>query len=296
MQGTCRLCGKHSTLCESHIIPSFVYRWLKDSSATGYIRFGELMNKRVQDGIKMHLLCEDCEQRFGQYEKAFSENIFDPFHADKSTNFAYDHWLSKFAVSVSWRVLTYFKDDILSLYPPQHLQAADHSLEVWKQFLLGRRPDPENHEQHMLLLGSVKNHTFDEMPSNINRYIMRTVDIDAMCNSTTALVYSKMGRVMLIGFINVPAREEWIGTELYVKQGQIALSDSCLPMVFGDYIVNRAQKFHGFYDRISKRQVEKIDKDYRKDMQRASKSETWKAMAHDVNLFGDKAFSDSKKE
>ncbi len=52
MQGKCRLCGKNADLQESHIIPSFVYRWLKDSSGTGYLRFGPEPNKRVQDGYK----------------------------------------------------------------------------------------------------------------------------------------------------------------------------------------------------------------------------------------------------
>jgi hypothetical protein len=64
----CRLCSETKELRESHILPGFVYRWMKETSATGYLRFGQQPNVRVQDGLKLHLLCGDCEQRFNQWE------------------------------------------------------------------------------------------------------------------------------------------------------------------------------------------------------------------------------------
>jgi hypothetical protein len=59
-------------LQESHILPSFVYRWMKETSATGYLRFGQQPNLRVQDGVKRHLLCANCEQRFNQWAAILS--------------------------------------------------------------------------------------------------------------------------------------------------------------------------------------------------------------------------------
>ena len=63
---SCRLCGATKELQESHILPGFVFRWKKETSATGYLRFGQQPNLRVQDGVKLHLLCRDCERRFNK--------------------------------------------------------------------------------------------------------------------------------------------------------------------------------------------------------------------------------------
>jgi hypothetical protein len=58
----CRLCHQEFVPKEkSHIVSAFVYRWLKNSSGTGFLRFGPKINQRVQDGIKDYFLCESCE-------------------------------------------------------------------------------------------------------------------------------------------------------------------------------------------------------------------------------------------
>lgn len=49
MHGTCALCRDNTELKESHIIPKFVGKWLKRTSATGYLRNIDNINKRQQD-------------------------------------------------------------------------------------------------------------------------------------------------------------------------------------------------------------------------------------------------------
>lgn len=296
MEGICKLCGKHSTLQKSHIIPSFVIQWLKESSATGYIRYGDVLNKRVQDGIKIYLLCEDCEQLFGKYEKAFSENIFNPLNNGKPSKDPYGPWLLKFATSVSWRVLTFLKGKVLSHYPLQHKDAVEHALEVWREYLLSKRRHPGKHEQHILFLGAIKKHTFDELPTNINRYLLRVIDMDAIYTDDTAHVYTKMGPVVIVGSINVPKSKEWVGTKIHVKHGNIVSPKYTLPLNFGNYLQDRARNCEGFYNKISKKQANKINQAYDKDIDKVVKSKTWEAMAHDVDLFGDKAFTKTNKK
>jgi len=80
---SCRLCDVTNALQESHILPGFVYRWMKETSATGYLRFGQQPNLRVQDGLKLHLLCADCEQRLNEWETQFANQIFHPMTQGK---------------------------------------------------------------------------------------------------------------------------------------------------------------------------------------------------------------------
>jgi len=105
----CYLCNTNYCKQNSHIIPKFIYKWLKDTSATGYIRKGENVNIRVQDGLKIKLLCNECEKSFNKFETIFANKIFYPFHNSKNVKVNYKDWLFKFSVSVSWRVLVFHK-------------------------------------------------------------------------------------------------------------------------------------------------------------------------------------------
>src|SRR3989338_2133962 len=71
MKMICKLCGINDELQNSHIIPSFIYRWLKETSGTGFLRFGQTPNKRVQDGLKDYLLCSSCE---GLFQKLYTKS------------------------------------------------------------------------------------------------------------------------------------------------------------------------------------------------------------------------------
>ncbi len=62
--GICRLCKIEAELKLSHFIPKFVGKWVKETSATGYIRFNHSINKRAQDIVKDYWLCGVCEQLF----------------------------------------------------------------------------------------------------------------------------------------------------------------------------------------------------------------------------------------
>ncbi len=291
MTGPCALCGQEADLHDSHIIPSFVLRWLKESSATGFLRFKPELNKRVQDGLRVPLLCSTCEQRFGRWEKRFAENIYAPLNHGKAARFSYGSWLSKFCVSVSWRVLTFLRKDKLVHFSSEMMEAADIALAIWRSYLLDESSHPGKHQQHMLLLDLVDEHTFSEIPPNLNRYILRSVEIDAACTSKEAFVYSKMGRVVLVGFIHVASPRQWQGSLIHVGHGAIGSQTYTLPDYFGRYLFERARRADGFYEKISPRQAERISSDYRKNIDRAVASETWKALDQDVRLVGrSKAF------
>lgn len=76
-QGECRLCHTTTQLCESHIIPSSMFKLIRDPAINN--RFIELScqsDQTIQDGPKEHLLCQKCEQKFCHYEKYFKEAIY----------------------------------------------------------------------------------------------------------------------------------------------------------------------------------------------------------------------------
>lgn len=298
MENICRLCNKESELRESHIIPSFVFKWLKETSGTGFIRFGHNPNLRTQDGHKPYWLCDDCESRFNSWETEFANTVFHPLNKDESMQFSYGPWLLKFAVSVSWRVLSYFVEDReLEHFPDELKIKTNKALSKWKDYLLDRCPHPAQFEQHMMPFDRLESFDYPNMPSNINRYILRTVDIDPVrVGQENGFVYSKMGRVVLIGFIDMPHPRHWKGTKLHVNSGVLGSKHYSLPAEFGEYFVNRARKTSEMNESISSKQKRKIEESYEKDIDRAINSESLKAMDHDVKMFGKKAFETEDKK
>ena len=162
MRGRCRLCGILAELEQGHIVPAFVGRWLKDSSATGYLRHGMTMNRRVQDTEKEYWLCGVCEDRFQKWEKLFAEHVFMPLNKGEAARFSYGSWMLKFAVSVSRRSLNLLREmERLSHFTAPLLEDVDLALQTWSEYLLDRRPHPGRFEQHMLLLDSVGKYFFE---------------------------------------------------------------------------------------------------------------------------------------
>lgn len=290
LTGTCRLCGNVEELQESHIIPAFVYAWLKQSSATGLLRSGEAPNRRVQDGIKTPLLCLACERRLNEWETPCNERVFLPLHKDMGSSFQYDDWLLSFAVSVSWRVLTYFRmRDPLSNLTPRMLASAGRAEKTWREFLLGIRAHPGSFEQHIFLLNAVGEVSIPDAPPNLNRYFLRTVDPTVFRVEDRAFVYAKMCRLLVIGFIEISRCREWQGTKVHVKQGTLGPFKCTVPDLW-IALRDRARKLGEIEGNISDRQWDRMGKAFRNNMDRFEQSETFRAADEDVRLFGRRTF------
>ena len=82
----------------------------------------------------------------------------------------------------------------------------------------------------------------------------------------------------------------WKGTKLHVQQGRFGEHDIELPSDVRDFIFKCARLAGGYYSQISEWQQTKIRRSYERDLDRAARSETLRAMHHDVLMFGTDAF------
>jgi len=291
--GTCRLCGETRELQDSHILPAFVYKWLKETSATGFMRFGQEPNKRVQDGYKARWLCLECEQRLNAWETQFATRVFHPMNEDGSAKVRYGNWLLKFSASVSWRTLLMMRENQwLHDFSDQQREAVDQGLETWGAFLLGKQPHPGRFEQHLIVLGAIdgEGSTLREVPANFNRYILRTVDLDVVRSSSTAFVLSKMGKFFVVGFIDVLYPRQWVGTKINATLGTVGGANCTLPRQFGEYLIEEAHRFAAVQRKVSDKQWARMDETMWRDLDRVARSGSMEAMRHDVRLAGRAAF------
>lgn len=251
----CALCGSNGPLQESHVIPRFVFEWLKETSATGYMRQVQQPNLRIQDGLKERLLCSDCEGKLSVWEKCAAENVFAPYHGDTSSTIRYSAAFAKFCASVCWRVLFMFRKRGLDHLSPEQRLAVDRALEVWRAFMFDEREHPGTFEMHVYPVDIAESLQNIDAPPNFNRYLARIVECDVGASSDSAFVYVKMGKLLLFGLIQEPDRRYWKGGRVAMRVGKIEPgSDYHLPKSLAKYLADRATRVQKIYDEMSEKQ------------------------------------------
>lgn len=289
--GICRLCKREADLQLSHVVPAFVFRWLRESSGNGYMRSTTSPNLRVQDGPQRHWLCSECEARLGRSETAFATELFHPYLAESGRRFRYGPWLLRFCVSVSWRNL---------LIQLEHLEDQDFTEQergwiaqaelTWRQFLLDEAPHPGAFRQFMLPLDRIESARSD-LPPNINRYLMRAIDVDFCHGGQSLFTYTKLGRFVILGFVNEPNQGHWVGGRVNANEGTVEPRHYTLPAPFGTYLIEKAGRVREAMQGISPRQAARIEQAFRANADQIVGSDFFEAMQADVEMFGSAAFT-----
>lgn len=297
--GRCRLCGFESDLQLSHILPAFLYRWMRTTSGNSHLRYGGAPNKRVQDGLKYYWLCASCETLLSGSETAFANNLFYPYEKDESLRIAYDEWLLHFCVSVSWRVLRYYIEETpLETEESDSFGRIAEAESTWKAFLRGQRPHPGPFQQHLLPFSQIDSisSSLEDLSPSLNRYLMRTIDMDFCRSDTMLCVFSKFGPFAILGFIREDRPSQWNGGKVHVRNGWIEPRKYKMPAAFFHYLNSKARKSAEILAGISPRQADKIDKAFHANKDHYVGSGEFLAMLNDIRLFGDAAFSQDRSQ
>ena len=283
MWGKCRLCGLNDQLQSSHVIPAFIFQWVRSTSATGHIRFGEMPNRRSQDGWKKYWLCSSCENQLSKSETAFANQLFYPFVEDRLSKPRYGPWLLKFCVSLSWRVLQCFDEtDLLDDYTKAERKCFYEAERIWREYLIGYRPHPGHFRQHIYMVNAIAA-AMAEVAPNINSHIMRHVAADVVKNKDVHLVYTKLPKIFIFGILRNDRASDWKGTKVSANGGIIPSSQT-VPQEFYRYLNNKALNALRLQGSISQRQKEKIFSSLVSDPQKLVESDTLRAIELDVGL------------
>lgn len=134
--GKCRLCLKEKKLCDSHLIPEFVYRKMGyDEKHRIYIykpeeTFGDEFY--INKGIREYLLCRECELQLSKYENYVAKKINYIYNGIKLLkNFNYSQYrfhikninykiFKLFLLSILWRASVSHKFKI-SIYKHEEI-------------------------------------------------------------------------------------------------------------------------------------------------------------------------------
>lgn len=284
---TCRLCLKTALLRGSHVLPAFVYRWFKVSSATGYIRTVERPNLRVQDGPVVPLLCDSCEQALAIAEKDFSERLFSPAANGSEISPNYGPWLARFAASVCWRGLLWaWESGRLARYEATNEADLRAASERWRTFLGTDGSSGVDPDVHFMPIWPVHGVIGQDVPPNFNRYLARSIQVEvATGGEHSHFVYVKLGPIILLGFIRPAPAGTWEGTAISPTGGAFSKLYSVPEALFG-FMSDQATIVLDGQRSISSRQGTRIAQDWRRDLDRVTKSGTMAALTADVEASG----------
>lgn len=259
----CELHKQEAKLCESHIIPKFVFKWMK-KTGTSRLRQVKTLNTPQQDGIKKQMLCQECENKFSKGEKWFNENVFTPFLKDNSFKVKNDKNLEYFITSILWRVIKLFKDDGNDYKFMTYLNEAEKE---WSDYLIHDGQLSKYKNSHLILINSEY-----WISKKMDLYFSRAVDIDIVEGEDDCFIYAKFSRFILIGEIkgfsdssfentNITLEEEFSSTNQMINDSQIF-----------NFFNNRIAETKGYKD-LSEEQKIKTDEYHKKRIERLKNSE-----------------------
>lgn len=292
VRAACRLCLRHKKLRRSHIVPAFVFRWLRNTSATGFLRFGLVPNRREQDGWKVHLLCGECEARLSGLERRFRSELFDSI--TQGSKPAHDHGRDsvRAVASILWRALVYFLDDA-ALHPelhrnqllPKQRALIPDALECWRRYAVGKSQTLGQHVIQLVPLGVLSAYENLAVHPNFNYWSRRTVEIDIGSNDKAAFIFVKMGPIVTLGFIQDVTGIQWQGTLLNPAGGAVG-GTMAIPETVLNYFFARAENATLNHLRLSAAQKARVVESLRQNPARSAVSDTIQTMNRDIEMFG----------
>jgi hypothetical protein len=266
----CRLCYKDCEVMESHIVPKFIYNWIKNSG-TGRLRQLRKFNTPMQDGIKAHLLCKECEAKFSKGEKWFSEYIFTPY-INGSNAISYNNNLHYFIISLLWRVLVYFKDDGNKYINKELLDEVEI---LWRNYLLNGDDSQVTSNCYMQMIpDNIKN---THKIKNYFNYLFRAVDIDIVENEVKCFVYAKIPRFIIIANIFGLNEANFEGLKINTSNGTITNNFCITDPDIQKFIYSRMLEIKNYND-LTENQKILVNSRTKKNIDKYIKSDYWKIL------------------
>lgn len=286
---SCRLCRNTGDLQVSHILPRFLGKYLKETSATGFLTAVDENGRpsRAQDLYKTKLLCSGCEGILNQSETFFANAIFHPYKQSTLKSIPIDDRIARFVVSVSLRALwmmQLIKHPLAIKWEHQLASLEDE----WRSFLL-RAPGFRigSHSHHILLTNEAILAAGLGNSPNLIFNVLRTSAYYLFEKFGKAYLFANMAGVQVISMISPPDLPLARGTQVYPTQTFGVIKPPGIG--WGGYFQNLlhlAQTLDAACSNLSDRQREKIDYAMSKDPARLARSEDARVLMMQRVLLG----------
>lgn len=275
MTGQCKLCDEEKQLCESHIVPKFIYRWVKSTSPTSFMRKLSNPNIRIQDGHKYHLLCKDCEDKFSKYEKIFAENHFHPSINEVRTNIDYKEEIFYFVCSILWRFIIVNIDRYKDSPYLENLNSCQSQL---KEFLTTFKYPYDFDRFYAMFIGYV--YDAPEHLKGINQFATRTIDCQIIYDEECCFFYLHFPYFIFIGDIYGLKESDFDNSKIHPSGGNFnTYLMKSLSQPVGSFIENRIIKIDAM--ELSEKQRNIVEADFIKNIDKINEKKGFEPLIMD---------------
>lgn len=285
----CALCKNEDKLKRSHIIPKFVYRYLKEDSFTGKIRKISQPNISLQDGEKEEMLCGSCEDRFNRCETRFANQIYFPFKNDGFGGTEYDGaWLNYFITSVNWRNLFLdlqgFEEEEDKQLTNNQLYLLKKSEEIMRSYLLNQRRDIGSIENHVFFFDTIKSADVEIASKGPYSFFQGSAfGYTVVTKSDGIYIYANLTGIIIVTIIKKHKKEKWKNTYVKNEAGRIRIPQFSNSDLFSE--MNYLLSKRGNYIKdMSDKQRKQLEEKLEKDPEKFEKSGTYKRFMKDKEV------------
>ena len=104
---SCAYCNANPPIENSHVVPAFIVRFLKNNNPSEFI-LNSWAYRKAQDGLKGPYLCAPCDNvLFSGWENQFKKRVFDPVQNGQKADWQ-DESCIRFLLSVAFRYTVHF--------------------------------------------------------------------------------------------------------------------------------------------------------------------------------------------
>lgn len=265
---SCALCENEDELKLSHIIPKFVFRFLKKDSFTGRMRVMVNPDVPLQDGDKQYLLCGECEKLFNKNETIFSRKFYIPFKNDGFSRLNYDgNWLNHFITSVNWRILYLdiigFEENLSSenSISPQQLTTLKESEVIMRAYLLGKRRDIDFIENHIFFFDTIEKVDDSLKEIRLHSLVQGSVfGYTCLTKDNAIYTFANLAGAFIVTIIKKHKKDTWKNTFVKNEAGKIKSPQRVASPVFSELLYIAERRDEGFNSMSSKQREQLVDK------------------------------------
>lgn len=255
----CAFCKEDRPLKESHIIPKFVYDWVKSTSPTPYLRYSNNVEKREQDGPKQKLLCEDCELLFSKWENVLSQEVFKKLanYQVKNTKLNISSESLLAILSIFWRKLITIDYSIDNNWTDEDRFVIQDLAKRIKSELLTRNPS----QKILFIPVTEKLISSFESPDVARYYLERSVDnfnIRFLDEPHRYIAFFKFP-FMYFYILSDGWSTSEINDYLHLNKGQVSFEDKDYsPRILKQFLQNSLQQYRITLSSMSSEETSKI--------------------------------------
>ena len=262
----CALCRTGTAGVSSHIIPAFVFRWIRKTSPTGFFRDPANPNRRFQDGTRCALLCSECEERFSKLEALFARKVFTKTNLKTDfESFDYSEYFHRFCVSVAWRSPWFIHHSAGERdRSDYHSARIAEALERWRQYLLEQAVDVGAFMLHFFVFDTPADVKNIDTPENLRWYFERGAEFNTVASECECYIFCKLCKIVIVGCIEEPNPQQWVGTKVALSQGRYEVDDKRVSGCFFNFSNASLREIERGRARISQKQADKMMGSFKK--------------------------------